>query len=165
MLPYGMISEVENMYSSYTQRIADIEKYAYEKQLYIPYNILDNEKIGLWSSLHTASKKYWSFLIPSKKNQEELDELVIKVRWVLLCDFTISQTCFVDRIASFENELISEQQVKEFIKNCGIWDELAEDIYEWLEDEDWLKVCVEYFEKDRRHVSKEAIEYLQLEEA
>lgn len=70
----------------------------------------------------------------------------------------------MDRITSLGDDLISKQQVKEFIKKCRIWDELAEDIYEWLEDEEWLRICVAYFEKDRRHASKEAIEYLQPEE-
>lgn len=65
VLPYGMITEKENMYSSYAQNIADIDKYARKRQLYIPYNILDNEKIGLWEALHKVSKKYWSFLFPS----------------------------------------------------------------------------------------------------
>lgn len=161
MLPYCMISEVENVYSSYSQKIADMEQYAYEKQLYIPYNILDNEKIGFWGLLHTTSKKYWSFIIPSKKQQEELNDLVNECKWISLLDYIASMSCFVDRLADFEDEIITKQQIIDFIQNCKLVLDVSELIYTYMDDENWLETCVKYFENDRRYVGEEMVKYVE----
>jgi len=156
MFPYLIVSEQYD--EEYTQKMAGIEKFAYKEQTYIPYEILNNEKSGFWAALHGVTEKYWSFILPTKKNQEELHDLFIDSKFILTCEYMVLMSRFISRVG-FLNKPSFEEKMYAFLGSNDFISELLNLLAEVYEKDEWQDICAKYQEADRRHVGAEVVEW------
>lgn len=188
-LPYCLISEKGQEHIT-VEKLVEIEKYAYQ-QNHIPFSILDNEKMGLWSSLYDLSKEItyqknkksslsekirnyfindylindYLFKVPDK-----VDLLLDQSRWITYFDFCASMSCFVMEISFLEEELIMDELIGDFLGKCGLSDYFLEivvnEVYACFTDENWNNALVKYFDdEDRRTLGKEMVNSFFLEKS
>lgn len=179
-LPYWLISQKGDRY---LPDIMSIENYACE-QTHIPFQILDNEANGLWSTLHqltyeiykkeknenTIGAKFVShlnreyligndYLIRTKDNVDKLWEQASRIAYFNLC---VGMSWLVMKTSWFEEEIITAEQIGTFLANSGLANrylEIAVDnIYACFRDENWNKAIAKYYEYDKRKLGKEMVD-------
>lgn len=181
-LPYCLISENGSQYFDIL-KIVETEAYTYE-QMHIPFQILDNEKNGLWSTVHKLStefsrrereknkfgakfKSYMNrdYLINNDyliKPKDMVETLLEQAMWVAYSDFCVGMSLFIMKISSHDEEIITTEHIGNFLANCGLSDcfleVVVDNVYDCLDDEEWNNVLDKYNGGDKRTLGNEMVD-------
>lgn len=152
-LPYLLLINIDKVID-YNIVVA-IEKYAYE-QMYIPFDILDNEKGGLWSALHRVTEEYSAHFFMTDNNKRLVNGCIRSSMGIECCNICMNIYLFVLMGWSVEPSVMEWDDVRLFIRKCGldvkVKNIIEESLTELFNDKDWDLLTKEYLEYDRRSV-------------
>lgn len=152
-LPYLLLINIDKVID-YNIVVA-VERYAHE-QLYIPFDILDNEKSGLWSALHRVTEEYDAHLFMTDKNKRLVQGHIRRSMGMECCNICMNIYLFVLMGWSVEPSVMEWDDVRLFIRKCGldvkVKNIIEESLLELFNDKDWDLLTKEYLEYDRRSV-------------
>lgn len=160
-LPYFLLRSTDTVID-YNIVVA-IEKYAYE-QMYIPFDILDNEKGGLWSALHRVTEEYNAHLFMTDKNKRLVNDYIRSSMGIECCNICMNLYLFLLRAWSVEPSVMEWEDISVFIEKCGldvkVKNVIGENLRELFDDAEWDTLAKEYLEYDRRAVGNKMVEAL-----
>lgn len=146
--------------------VVAIEKYAHE-QMYIPFDILDNEKGGLWSALHRVTKEYNAHFFMTDNNKRLVNNHIRSSMGIECCNICMNLGLFLLRAWSVEPLLMEWEDIIAFIGKCGldvkVKNVIEENLLELFDDAEWDSLEKEYLEYDRRAVGNKMVEALAIQ--
>lgn len=138
-----------------------VEEYTYSNQLHIPYEILDNEKSGLWSELHRVTEEYKDHLFMTAKNKSLVESRIKDSMHIECCNICMNIYLFLCRAWSVEPSVVEWDDVIVFIEECGLNEKVKNvietNVLKLFDDEGWDSLVQEYLEYDRRSVGRKMV--------